>query len=171
MKSYRYTEQTRIGECPRQPSAQQVAPIVLLFLLFYVALQLQREMRLPCLHLPGALSAIPGPNPAASFSCRRRRDGFDGHVFCTEKSWSNCILPKVSVGEKTLPSSLVSVDVQEPAHWWGWGAPHSRGQLSPPQAQQLFQLPSPSPAQPSSLLPPSQSLPGFFLWIAFHILS
>lgn len=125
------------GRGASSPGEHSAADILLLFLQFFVALQLQEEAR--PLHLllllPGALSSIPGPNPVPRPPpCRHRRDSFDGHVFCTEKSWRNCILPKVSAGEKIFPASLMSVDVGELVYWWGPGV-HTIGPAAPVSPQ------------------------------------
>ena len=131
---------------------------------FCVALRLQRDTRPLHIPLPGALSAIPGPNPVASLSSRHCRDGFDGHVFCMEKSWRIYILPKVSSERKYF------------LHFWrvlmcksqwlgggGWGL-HTMGTSHRHCSSSiLFSLqitPSTLP-KPSSPPPPLRSLPVF----------
>lgn len=148
------------------PGEHSAADILLLFLLVFVALQLQGEASPLHLHLllPGALSSIPGSNPVAFPQCRHCRDSFDGHVFCTEKSCRNCILPKVSAGEKIFPESLMSVDVGELVYGGGQGSNDRASCPSQPPA-------TPSPAMPKTraLPPPLRSLPGFSPWIVSYI--
>lgn len=132
----RNLEQAQTGERPALVSTQRLT-----FCYYSYSFLLPsncRERRGLCICLSfslgpflSSLDQIQCPPPPP---CRHRRDSFDGHVFCTEKSWRNCILPKVSAGEKIFPASLMSVAVGELVYWWGPGV-HTIGPAAPVNPQ------------------------------------
>ena len=126
---------------------------------FCVALRLQRDTRPLHIPLPGALSAIPGPNPVASLSSRHCRDGFDGHVFCMEKSWRIYILPKVSSERKYFLHFWRVLMCKSQWLGGGVGAPHNGDQPPALQLQHPLQPPDHPPPNPPQAQLPTPSSP------------
>lgn len=67
------------------------------------------------------------------------RDSFDGHVFCTEKSWRICILPKVSAERKYFPRLWRVLICKSQGLGGKLGAPRKGNQLPQLSAQHPFQ--------------------------------